>query len=904
MFSSRTSASFRPRSGRNSAVPSRSRRGWRPLLAGLALLLFATGTGPTAATAREVRLSRGRVDLSEFDPGGTWKGLNLRDRRVLIPHLVDHGVLHYDRDTKKKVLLLLKEARDPFARAYFVVASAYFRTRKPDERLAYLGRYRSQRSERRYRGVLEYHIGLLNYRLGRGPAERMLGICDFAEQDDSCRLARLLNEVDGLGRSGFDLDRIRKILNIARPFLERVPLVPPFFRLAAEGLPDRLYAAGLPLEAAILADRMTFRDSSPSAETIRRRIPFYLSGAADFSSAYRYSEKVNPGNVSVLNARLDWLMLAGRYSDAIKFIARYTPERLSAGAMQGQTDYWTWFPYSPEGLRLRVAMMLYLGGEVQNAARALEKLTQFRGHTSGGEPESYFARLRLAQILMRKNPKLAQKIAEDISYIAQEKEWFVLEYHATVLDGWALYHLGQDYKALVQFRKSRGILKGENEAYATEYSRLLGTLAVRSRMGPRGNYHGLIKSINGLLQKRPYNEAIYTIREWVPVGLGPHHFVELALKSQEARRNPWGMLNLLVEFDRVREYFYSPGNNPGGARGFDMSIIWSRELEKFNTISALGPVDLRVNSAALSFARQRSPRIEARELSAGMLAGSPYYLMSFDLGARRWIALVHPRSGAGVSFVQVSRKDARIMARDCRRDNPGGCAKFQEAFQPFRALLARTPGAQIKVRYEVDFDLNYETLLGGGSDSPVAVYFQSIARTGEAPGRGSLPLYSPGNCPVPAGFRGGRSADFVELFSTPGSRPAGAWLWPSRLDVRNTGSGRMRPVYLRNFICGNERVRLWDMDRFSSREGPAVLIYEGRQNEPELDNAFVRHFAEKGTILVETGRNWNSRHADRLLRQLAAGGGHTDAVVRAFMDNRAARPGDHPMRVILPSILD
>ncbi len=872
----------------------------------LILALFpAPAALPAAEARREVALSRKNVDLADFDPAREWNSLSLPDRRILLPHIIDHGVLNYDRSAKLRALGLIKNDRDPFARGYYVVGTAYFRTTALDQRLATLNKLRGDNSDPVYRKVVDYHIAMLNYRLGRGPADQMLPICDFVEQADSCRLARLLTEVDSLGRAGFSLARIREILFIARPFLERIPLTPPFFRLAAEQLPDRLYAAGLPLEAAIVADRMTFRDPSQGAEKIRGRIPFYLSGAADFNSAYRYSEKVNPSDVSVLNARLDWLMLAGRYSEAIKYITRVTPERLAGGAMRGKTDYWTWFQYSPEGMRLRAAMMLYLGGEIQDAAKALEKLTHFKGQTTAGEPESYFARLRLAQILMRKNPALAQKIAEDISYLAQEKGWVVLEYHATVLDGWALYHLGSDYKALVQFSKSKGILQGENKTFATEYSRLLGTLAVNQRMAPRGNHRALITTINGLLQQRPYNEAIYTIREWVPVGLGPHYFLELALKNQSGRGDPWGMLNILLEFDRVREYFFSPGNNPGGARGFDMSIIWSRELEKVSTIAGLGPPQLRVNDAALGFARKRSPRIEARELTAGSLNANQHYLMSFDLGVRRWIALIHPRTSPGVSFLTVSREDALLMARDCTPDRPAGCQKYRETFRPLQEKIARSGRPLLKIRYETDFEINYEALLSGGAESPIAVYFHAVARQGDAPGRGALSLYGPGACAVPLGFSGRmKPASLAGTFSNPDGRPGGFWIWPNGLDARETGAGRMRPVYLRSFTCGAQKLRLWDMDRFSSRSGPAVLVYQARHNEPELDNAFVRHFSEKGVILVETGEGWTGSLGARLAEALGGGGDHVSAVVDTYIATAPARPGPKPMRVILPAILD
>jgi len=97
-----------------------------------------------------------------------------------------------------------------------------------------------------------------------------------------------------------------------------------------------------------------------------------------------------------------------------------------------------------------------------------------------------------------------------------------------------------------------------------------------------------------------------------------------------------------------------------------------------------------------------------------------------------------------------------------------------------------------------------------------------------------------------------------------------AFYWPSDLDARATEEGEKRPVYLRNFVCGESRIRFWDLDRFWSLP-PEIVIFRARLEEPELDQAFLRFASSSGVVLLETGDGWKQEQTDFVRDQARSG---------------------------------
>ncbi len=898
-------------------------------IARMLFILVLLGAPPLVAAqgnSLKIQLKDRSLELTEENLARVWSTTTPGDRLELAPYLVEFGF--YYPASRPGILTLLAGSGRPLIRTYEGVARAYFESRSREGRVARLRTLRSRESDSTSTALLDFYTAM-----GAGPDARSLaaleGICGVAGHAKQCSLVRFKKAVlTAANGKSISAVHIKKILRAGAPFLKGKPDRPALYYSLGARLPEQLHGLGLPLEAAILADRI----SRGSRTSLRLRVPYYLAGAADFGSAIRYSRAHrHPAQRPLNNARLDWMILAGRYKDAVRLITSQGPASFASGEMTSYTDYWTQFKYRPEVVRLRLALLLYLAGDVKKAARGLDSL-KFSGTAFNGEPEKYFARLRLAQILLRDNPDLAHKIALDISYVAQAREWPVLEYHATVLDGWAQYFRGKNYKALIAFTKSAGILRGDDWKYAAEYSRLMGTLAVRNRMRRSGNHARLITRINRLLQKRPYNEAIFTIREWMPRGTGPDFFLRQAIANQNARRDYLGSLNLLLEFARARDYFYQPGKNPGGMRGFLMSVQWTGEMRKFSYMERLYTGARGTGANAKAFARKRLPRAGYRILTRRRFKTGNMYLFNFPMGKGRALYLVHSGTSRRTYYrkVRVRRKvrgkwrtrwvrrryrrtvrgwrvasmrlDAAGVARvlkDCSGDN--SCANSVGRFRALRSIVSANAarGTRLRVMYTPDFAPNERKLLGARS----VMYFHSAYGNS---GRGNVPLaavYRGAGCDSRlARALDARPRGFIDTFGIKGRGADGVWIWPARVDRAFTRGGAPRPVYLRNFQCGAAQLRFWEMDRYSSVTGPGLVIYQRRKAEPALDDAFVRYFAERGTYLIEIGSDGAAQRTIQLLNDLRRKSTRiSSAALKANYAGLSSRDG---FKLILPHIFD
>ena len=885
--------------------------------------------------------------LKNGDLSSNWSRLSVDDKRMLAAYVLYFGLKN--TGMRSRVRKIFGREKDEVLRAYDQVAGAYYESADYARRENRLSRAYRARSASAYRGVIDFYRRLASRIAGRRVrALELAPVCKLPGHAVFCRLVRMEARLDELS-AGKKLSGalLKSVLTLGKPFLSRRPIEAPFYAELGRRLPAGLYSLGLPLEAAIMADRMS--RGREGNRTIKSTVPFYLAAAADFNTAIKYASTVKYSDSrAMLNARVDWMILAGRYRDAINLIIKSDPGRMSGGSLRNYRDYWTSFRYGADVIRLRLALLFYLAGDAKKAVSGLKRL-QFSGKTINGEPEKYFARLRLAQIMLRDNPRLSHKIAEDISYVAQANNWWVLEYHATLLDGWALYYLKKNYKSLISFTKAGGILKGENKKYGAEYSRLLGKLSAKTRMHRSGNYSGLIRQINALLRRRPYNEAIYTIREWAPMGAGPEFFLRVAMRNQQARGDQWGSLNLLLEFSRADEHFFSPGKNPGGVRGSVMSVQWSREMERFTYYKSLFPSGRmrgETSEPALGYAAARLPRMNARGISAKSFKTGDAHLFSFPANGGRLIYLVYPSSftktkfvnvrlskkqrrrlktkrkyktvkkvsrsrGWGISYVYLNRKDADSLLRTCSRPGPDAdfCQTNSDSARKLQGLVRRAAGKnnRLRIQYIPEFDINYRGLIAASRAGVKAkfVYFYSHytgRQERSAPthtkifrGRGCVSTLSRA--------LGASPRDFEGAFSGERTHPGQVWIWPEQLDARTTSRGKPRPVYLRNFVCGKDSLRFWEMDRFAPRGGPHLIVYRRRGEEPEMNRAFARHFAERGTVLLEVGDSRSYDRAIRILRTLKENPARLtpSTISRAF---EKGAPGDGSLRLILPNVSD
>ncbi len=875
--------------------------------------LRAVADSSVSLTDREISLTRDNL-------AAEWPRLSLSDRRLLVPYLIEYGATRAGAGRQDEIQALLAAEKDAFLAAGARIAAVYFATADAQTRIQGLRGIQGENATART--LAGFFTAVEQARSGSQavPASRFAGICKFRSQRRLCGLAKLNQTVEAAtGWKSFASTRLHEIMVPGRPFLGRKPWRPPFYSQVAGQIPERLFALGMPLEAAILAERMTGKVANPDARqrSIRARIPYYLAAAADFDSAVRFSDRLS-GDGVLRNARLDWLILAGRYREALNYITKSGAAALANRNYAGDQDYWSGFSTSREELQLRSAMLLYLAGDVKKAAEALERLTGIRGRTSTNEPAGQYARLRLAQILLRENPALAHKLAEDVSYIAQANEWHVLEYRATVIDGWAYIYMNQPYRGVINFIKARGILPAHLKHHGAEYSRLLGLLTARNRMNPRGNYSQLIIAINKLLQRRPYNEAIFAIREWAPREAGPDAFLLEAVRNYNLRGRRWDALNLLIEYSYTDQYFFRAGENPGGHRGFLTSAMWSQELGEFAYFERSPMRGLALNRAAVASAKKLLPKTGERNLRPKSLNRRQYYIFSFGVKGGRYVYMIYPgKRSPGVDYIFLKTAVEHNLKRACTygkaAQQRAGCAAFTNEFESLRKKAGNGSKRTLYVHYNPEFDPDYRSLIFASRPPADTIHFYHPrvlpAKGSRAAGRvDEARVYRSDACTAALNYTPALSVSNLEARFSEGRSMAqgGVWLWPQGLDARITKSGNVRPVYLRKFICGQSRLRLWDMDRFGRPEnskggGPDLIVYRRRAGDAGLDRAFARYFADRGAALLEFQPA--SKKAETGTRGLLDGirKGRAKNVIPLFRaGNRKAGAGE--LRLILPGI--
>ena len=173
----------------------------------------------------------------------------------------------------------------------------------------------------------------------------------------------------------------------------------------------------------------------------------------------------------------------------------------------------------------------------------------------------YLASLRMAQMLITRKPTRAQKIAEDISYIAQERAWLRLEYLATTLDGWANYALKKYYKALVCFTKARNMLPPKIRATdSLTLTQRLGKLATRlelkkipakKRRRDYLAYQTLAKKLEKELHSKSLDTPVAFLVHWLP--LPRQFFVKNILGYQKNQRKLVNVAAMLQYYNTIND---------------------------------------------------------------------------------------------------------------------------------------------------------------------------------------------------------------------------------------------------------------------------------------------------------------------------------------------------------------
>lgn len=804
------------------------------------VLLFLAYFTQLPAVEIDANLPRVQGRLADLQ-ADQWKRLNAAEKRSIVVRMLDLALVQ--PQLRVAFLELIAADGDPFVRAHAKILNLL---RTPDIRrdLAAL----SVQGPLVEREVFA-HYGLLLYE-SENTARLLVTSCRLIEFQDACQFLRFRARLEELDQAPYvTLVQMRSLQLLSAPFLDRTPLKPAFFHRLGMQVPERLARLRMPLEAAILQERMLLGIDEPWANELRARIPFYLAAAGDFASALRYTDSRQAmRRLDLRMARLDWMILSGRYKPAVEMLTELIEGNVDLSGLSGK-DPWTGFSYSREGLRLRLAMVLHLAGDSARAARALEMLNNSTGKTDAGEPIALYAKIRLAQILLKDRPELAHKLAEDVMYEAQAQNWPLLEYQATVLDGWALVLAKQYFPAVVNFTKAQGILPNP----PSEYSRLLGMMVAQCGLAPASAQNHIIQRLREVLSRRPYQKAIYTIREWVPDQADDQFFVEQAVANLEMRRDRWTALGLLLQFRHLGELYFESGSNPGGVRGLFTSDIWMQTLRTFPSVRQLSRGVLEPGRDSLK------PAFDQLIALQPVMTDESAYLYSFRLGERVLYYLVGPspaptRRGRAPRLVLREELNQSQLGslRQCTtctelpeiRKFAAAFRTLQVQFRPGDPEVRKLLPATTSVHYFYD------------AQHPVQTY------------RPQAVLHEKPNCPSPASPRNAQKLSFADTFlSRDFSRSA--VYWPSQLDARSSEDGESRPVYLRNYICESDRLRFWDLDRFVER--PPNLVVVQKHDDTALETGFLRFMSTHAIVLLQTGSGWNTEAAELLAQEAGKG---------------------------------
>lgn len=160
--------------------------------------------------------------------------------------------------------------------------------------------------------------------------------------------------------------------------------------------------------------------------------------------------------------------------------------------------------------------------------------------------EEVWPRLRIAQLLMDKNPELASRITDEISYLAQSRGWHRLEYTATILQGYIQILVQQFRKSTVEFTKSRGILMGSDTGYSADWLRYTGMVIAHILSGQKAPVLANIQESLKVLKADPPNEDLLIIKNYKPDSFSFDYFVESSLDYLAETGDYKTMMELLL----------------------------------------------------------------------------------------------------------------------------------------------------------------------------------------------------------------------------------------------------------------------------------------------------------------------------------------------------------------------
>lgn len=358
------------------------------------------------------------------------------------------------------------------------------------------------------------------------------------------------------------------ILKRLRPYLTQNVFIPFMYR-TAPWLPNFLNDIGLVVESSILLNAMISRESPQNQNLLRKEFvkSLVFSGNPEyaFKVIQNFQLEIEENYFNSFNILL--------FSLNPDFIINNLEKNFLKKIYKGQIDLWTGFPISNNLIQIRIQEIKFWKN--QNSDEVIYYLENLLKQNDLSELEKQYLRLIQSKILYNKNIDLAQKITEDVQFKSQAKDLYLLEYYATLWNGWCLYKQNQHYPANIEFTKAYNIAN-KHFPKISKYSTLLGLLLTKKKFGitDLSLIKELLLSFPNYL---PEKELFYFI-EWIPEDVPFDIWKELYIEFLNSTKNYKSLFEFIIN-EYNKDYYFKNSKNPGGIIGLYTTFLWKRRFQ-------------------------------------------------------------------------------------------------------------------------------------------------------------------------------------------------------------------------------------------------------------------------------------------------------------------------------------
>lgn len=203
-------------------------------------------------------------------------------------------------------------------------------------------------------------------------------------------------------------------------------------------------------------------------------------------------------------------------------------------------------PLTVNGARDLISVSIW---KAKSPAKAIEALKTIKLHNNSFTEEELFIRLRIAHVIMNDRPHIAEKMTEEILYLAQSKGWKRVEYAATIMNGYCNIISKKYRKAVIQFTKSRGILGSTDPTFTSDWMREVGLFHARYQAKEKmSNMKKIIQSLVESIKNQEHHDDLLTLRNYLDQRFNSESFLRQIISYNIKNKNYVDVLDILFNY--------------------------------------------------------------------------------------------------------------------------------------------------------------------------------------------------------------------------------------------------------------------------------------------------------------------------------------------------------------------